>query len=211
MRIASVIVSAGEGRRFGRKKQFEKITQDRIVLDYSVEKLSRYGEVVVVSKREDMDFIRKRYNVKVVEGGKERKNSVLNGLLALSGCDIVLIHDAVRPVMIGLDIDRLIKEALEFGAAIFYVPVNDTVKLKSDEFSTATLDRTKLALSQTPQAFDFKRLVNIMKKYVDEVEFTDEAALWEKFYGKVKLVEGSKRNIKITTKEDLEIVKCLLE
>ncbi len=211
MRIASVIVSAGEGRRFGRKKQFEKITQNRIVLDYSVEKLSRYGEVVVVSKREDMDFIRKRYNVKVVEGGKERKNSVLNGLLALSDCDIVLIHDAVRPVMIGLDIDRLIKEALEFGAAIFYIPTSDTVKLKNGEFSTATLNREKLALSQTPQAFDFKRLVNIMKKYVDEVEFTDEAALWEKFYGKVKLVEGSKRNIKITTKEDLEIVKCLLE
>ena len=211
MRVASVIVAAGEGRRFGRKKQFEKITYDRIVLDYSVEKLSRYGEVVVVSKKEDMDFIRKRYDVKVVEGGRERKNSVLNGLLALSGCDIVLIHDAVRPVMIGLDIDRLIREALEFGAAIFYISASDTVKLKNGEFSTATLNREKLALSQTPQAFDFKRLVNIIKKYVDEVEFTDEAALWEKFYGKVKLVKGSKRNIKITTREDLEIVKCLLE
>ena len=211
MKVASVIVAAGEGRRFGRKKQFEKITQNRIVLDYSVDKLTKYGEVVIVSKKEDMDFISNRYALKVVEGGKERKNSVLNGLLALNGCNIVLIHDAVRPVMIGLDIERLIKEALEFGAAVFYVPVNDTVKLKSDEFSTATLDRTKLALSQTPQVFHYDRLVNIMKKYVDEIDFTDEAALWEKFYGKVKLVEGSKRNIKITTKEDLEIVKCLLE
>ncbi len=211
MKVASVIVAAGEGRRFGRKKQFEKITQNRIVLDYSVEKLTKYGEVVIVSKKEDMDFISNRYGLKVVEGGKERKNSVLNGLLALNSCDIVLIHDAVRPVMIGLDIERLIKEALEFGAAIFYVPVNDTVKLKSDEFSTATLNRTKLVLSQTPQAFHYDRLVNIMKKYVEELDFTDEAALWEKFYGKVKLVEGSKRNIKITTKEDLEIVKCLLE
>jgi len=211
MRVASVIVAAGEGKRFGRKKQFEKVTHDRIVLDYSVEKLSKYGEVVIVSKKEDMDFINKRYGLKVIEGGKERKNSVLNGLLALNECDVVLIHDAVRPVLLGLDIERLIKETIEFGAAIFYIPVSDTVKLRSGEFSTATLDRERLAISQTPQAFDYNRLVDIMKKYVDEIGFTDEAALWEKFYGKVKLVEGSKRNIKITTKEDLEIVKCLLE
>ncbi len=211
MKIASIIVAAGEGKRFGRKKQFEKVSNERIVLDYSVEKLIKYGEVVIVSKIEDMEFIKKRYNLKVVEGGKERKNSVLNGLLYLSECDIVLVHDAVRPVLVGLDIERLIKEALEFGAAIFYIPVNDTVKLKSESFSIATLDRKKLVLSQTPQAFDFRKLINVMRKYVDEGNFTDEAALWEKFYGRVKLVGGSKKNIKITTKEDLEIAKCLLE
>ncbi len=210
MKIASVIVAAGEGKRFGRKKQFERVTYDRIVLDYSVEKFTKFGEVVIVTKEDDMEFIKNRYNLKVIKGGKERKDSVLNGLLALNECNIVLIHDAVRPVLVGLDIEKLVKEALNFGAAIFYTPISDTVKLKNECFSKATLDRNKLVLSQTPQAFDYKKLVNIMKKYVDEYNFTDEAALWEKFYGKVKLVEGSKKNIKITTKEDLEIVKCLL-
>ncbi len=211
MKIVSVIVAAGAGTRFGKKKQFEIIKDDKIVLDYSVEKLSKYGKVVIVGREEDLSFLQKRYDAVVVEGGEERKHSVFNGLKVVKNSEVVIIHDAARPVIAFLNIDKLIKAAREFGAAIFYIPVSDTVKLKKDDFSLATLDRRKLILSQTPQAFVFEKLYYIMKRYINEGYFTDEAALWEKLYGKVKLIEGSKKNIKITTKEDLEIVRCLLE
>ncbi len=211
MKVVSIIVAAGRGTRYGRKKQFEKIKPDKIVIDYSVEKLIHYGEVIIVASKEDIEFLRKRYGVLVVEGGTERRHSVLNGLRAVKECDIVLIHDAARPVIGSLNIDSLIKSAIDHGAAIFSVPIRDTVKLRVDGYSTATLNREKLALSQTPQAFRFDKLLLVMKKYIEDGVFTDEAALWEKFYGLVKLVDGSVKNIKITTREDLELVKCLLE
>ncbi len=211
IKIASIIVAAGSGVRYGGKKQFEVVNGDKIVLDYSVEKLSQFGDVHIVAKREDMDFIKTRYNVSVVEGGEERKHSVFNGLKAIEECRIVIIHDAARPVIGDLDIDLLIYTAFKFGAAIFYVPVDETVKLKRERRAVATLDRRRLVISQTPQAFDFGKLYNGMKRYVNEWIFTDEAALWEKVFGSVALVKGSKKNIKITTKEDMEIVRCLLE
>ena len=210
MMVASVIVAAGSGVRYGSKKQLETVKDDKIVLDYSVEVLSKFGRVCIVAKREDMEFLRKRYRVLVVEGGKERKDSVFRGLQALGDCNIVLIHDAARPVLGSLNIELLIYTALKFGAAIFYVPIYETVKLIKEKSAIATLDRNRLVISQTPQAFDFRKLFDLMKKYASEWNFTDEAALWEKVFGSVKLVEGSKKNIKITTKEDMEIVRCLL-
>ncbi len=210
MIVASVIVAAGSGVRYGSKKQLEVVKNGKIVLDYSVEKLSEFGKVYIVAKREDMEFLEKRYGVSVVEGGRERKHSVFNGLKAVGDCNVVLIHDAARPVLDSLNVELLIYTALKFGAAIFYLPIYETVKLIKGKNAIATLDRRRLIISQTPQAFDFRKLFSIMKKYVGEWNFTDEAALWEKIFGSVKLVEGSRKNIKITTKEDMEIVRCLL-
>ncbi len=210
MIVASVIVAAGSGVRYGSKKQFEVVKDGKIVLDYSVERLSKFGRVCIVAKSEDVSFLQSRYRVLVVEGGEERKHSVFNGLKAIGDCHVVLIHDAARPVLSSLNIELLIYTALKFGAAIFSVPIYETVKLIRGGDAIATLDRRRLIISQTPQAFDFRKLFSIMKQYVDEWDFTDEAALWEKVFGSVKLIEGSKKNIKITTKEDMEIVRCLL-
>ncbi|WP_022670263.1 2-C-methyl-D-erythritol 4-phosphate cytidylyltransferase [Hippea alviniae] len=211
MRVVSVIVAAGKGERFGSKKQFEKIN-GKMVLDYSVEILSEFGEVVIVASKEDLEFVKSFYpQATVVEGGKERMHSVYNGLKSIKDCDIVLIHDAARPLIYREMVSAVIDAAGEFSAAIPVIGAFETLKRKRDGFVVQTIDRSSIVISQTPQGFEFKKLLKALNECILKGEiYTDESAVWEKYYGEVKTVEGSRKNIKITTKEDLELVRCLL-
>ncbi|WP_025209806.1 2-C-methyl-D-erythritol 4-phosphate cytidylyltransferase [Hippea sp. KM1] len=210
MNLTSVIVAAGSGKRFGSKKQFEPLN-GKLVIDYSVEVLSDFGKIVIVARREDMDFLSDRFNfARIVEGGKERMHSVYNGVLASDG-EFVLIHDAARPAIDNDMVRRLILAVRDFDAAILAIKAYETLKLSEDGFSVDTLNRERVYISQTPQAFKRDRLLEALKRALAMNEvFTDEAALWERYYGRVKIVEGSRKNIKITTKDDLRIVGCLL-
>ncbi len=212
MNIGSIIVAAGSGNRFGAKKQFAKIKDDRIVLDYSVELLKGFGDVVVVVKEEDVEFVKNRYGdgVGVTRGGKERMDSVYNGINALKS-KYVLIHDAARPLIDKAIVQRLIDALKDYEAVICAYPVFETIKHVEKGFALYSLDRSRIFISQTPQGFLRKKLIDAMEEATKKGEYySDEAGLWEKYCGSVKVVEGARTNIKITTKEDIEIVRCLL-
>ncbi len=210
MNVGCVVVAAGSGVRFGSKKQFERIN-NKLVIDYSVDVLKEFGHIVIVAQSVDIDFLKERFNFAcVVKGGAERMHSVYNGLSALE-CDIVLVHDAARPVINRELIERLIDAAKKYNAAVPVVRAYETLKRFDGEFIESTIDRNVICFSQTPQAFNYNMLKSAYDKILEsEKVYTDEASVWEDVYGKVKVVEGNRKNIKITSKEDLEIVKCLL-
>ncbi len=152
--------------------------------------------------------------VQVAEGGARRQDSVRNGL-DLLGEDVswVVVHDGARPLVTPDLIERCLIGAAETGAAIAALPVVDTVKTGDAEgFIEATRPREGLWLAQTPQAARRELLVRAME-WADENDFegTDEAALLEAVGVRVKLVEGSAQNIKVTTPGDVERAARLME
>jgi len=150
----------------------------------------------------------------VLEGGKERQNSVANGLAAVGeDTDIVLIHDGVRPFVTEEMIADSIAAAQEYGGAVIGVPAKDTIKVCSaDGLAVETPDRSTLWQIQTPQTFQRNLIVNAYEK-ADKDGFlgTDDASVAEFAGHQVKVVMGSYRNIKITTKEDLVIAEAFLK
>ena len=150
----------------------------------------------------------------VVAGGKERQDSVRNCLEAIKGkCDIVVVHDAVRPFVTQKLIRQVIAAAFITGAASTGVKTKDTIKeIKKDNTVTATIPRQNLWLTQTPQAFKFELIKEAYKSAYDEIFYgTDDASLVERIRKKVKMIEGSYENIKITTKEDIFIADALIK
>ncbi len=211
MRIAGIIVAAGSGRRFGFKKQFAQLN-GRMVLEYSVSVFRDVcDDTVIVVQKEDMDFVKNRFEfAKVVEGGAERMNSVYNGLVSVS-CDVVLIHDAARPLLGRELVDRVLNKAVEFESCVPVLKIAETIKRIKNGKIVGSVDRNELYLAQTPQAFNYKKLkIAYDRAVTKEKNYTDEASIWEEFYGSAEYVEGDKKNIKITTKEDLEFAECLL-
>ena len=149
---------------------------------------------------------------RVVDGGQERQDSVARGLNAVPGeCDLVVVHDGVRPLV---DIDLLgsvVKTAHQQGAAIAAIPAGDTVKRGQQGLVTETLERETIWLAQTPQAFHLTLLRQAYEKaFQDQVIVTDDAALVERLGVEVHLVPGSPENIKVTTPADLVIAEAIL-
>lgn len=220
-----VIVAAGSGSRMnmGINKQFIKL-KDKEIIVYTLEKFYKHksiDEIVVVVKEEEEEFFRKEIidkynfkNIKLAYGGKERQNSVYNGLKLLDKkCDIVLVHDGARPFISEKLIDNCIEEAKNHNAVVVGVPVKDTIKVINEENDIVdTPERSKLWAVQTPQTFNYDVLV---KSYEDAFKNnfygTDDAMLVERIGYKVKMIEGSYNNIKITTQEDLNIGNQILQ
>ena len=153
-----------------------------------------------------------------VEGGEHRQQSVANGLAAvsLSDNDVVLVHDAVRPLVTGQIIDDVVAAAEKYGAAITGVPAVDTVKqverTAEGALIKATIPRERIVMAQTPQGFRYA----VIKKAFDEATAdgfigTDEASLVERSGHPVAVVMGSPRNLKITTPGDLELAAFYLK
>ena len=150
----------------------------------------------------------------IVAGGKKRQDSVNNGLAAINGkCDVVVIHDAVRPFVTQELIIQVVAAAKIAGAASAGVKTKDTIKeTKKDNMVAATIPRQNLWLTQTPQAFKFKLLKEAFKSaYVEKFYGTDDASLVERIGKNVKMIEGSYGNIKITTQEDILIADALMK
>ncbi len=211
MKISAIVVAAGSGSRFGFKKQFAKL-KSKPVMDYSIDVLKNIcDEIVIVVQKSDLEYVKKRFDFAiVVEGGKERANSVYNGLLKAS-CDIVIVHDAARPLINENFVESIIKKVKECGSAIPVLAVSETLKRVEKGMVIGTVDRSSFYLAQTPQAFDYEKLKSAYDKAIASGKnYTDEASVWEEFYGFVCCVDGIKRNIKITFKEDLEFAECLL-
>jgi len=220
-----VIVAAGSGKRMnmGINKQFIKL-EDKEIITYTIEKFyndKNIDDVVVVVKEEEIDYFRKniidKYNldkVKLTTGGKERQDSVYNGLKLLDeNCEIVLVHDGARPFVLKDTIEKSIKEAKKNKAVVVGVPVKDTIKVINKNHEIVdTPNRSALWAVQTPQTFDYKVLLKSYEDAFDNKFYgTDDAMLVERLGYKVKMIEGSYNNIKITTIEDLDIAKEILK
>jgi len=206
-----IIAAAGSGSRFGSKKQFEYLN-NKLVIDYSVEFFGGLGfKIVIATQKEDMDFIQNRYSYAlVVEGASERFFSVYNGLKMVHS-NFVLIHDAARPILSKDKVLELLETVYVKNAAILAVKCTDTLKYVEDNNIKFTVNREHLYCAQTPQAFNVKLLKKAYELAIkDNLTFTDEASLFEHYISSVAIVEGSRYNIKITTKEDLKLARCIL-
>ena len=200
-------------------KQFLPLGEKPIIL-HTFEAFRLYDpsmEFILVLFKElhgEWDKIRKDYGFelshKVVEGGKERFHSVLNGINALSDeVELVAVHDAVRPFVSSNTIDRCFGEAEISGAAIPGIPVTDTIRRVRDA-SSVTIPRKELMAIQTPQCFKANTLKEAYRTEYRDV-FTDDASVVEFANQPVQIVEGNRRNIKITTREDLLIAHAFLK
>ena len=149
----------------------------------------------------------------VVVGGKDRAESVKNGLRMLSShVKLAAVQDGARPLITEAVIDRTIRAAHTYGAAAPAIPVKDTIKVVAGGIVTTTPDRNTLQAIQTPQVFDFDLLKGALKKAEqDGAAITDDCSAVELLGYKVKIVEGDERNIKVTTPMDLKIAEMLLE
>ena len=143
-------------------------------------------------------------------GGARRQDSVYNGLLALSPCHLVLIHDGARPCLAAAIIDRGIRAAARHGAAIAGMPVKDTIKQVSpdDLLIQNTPPRAQLWAAQTPQIFPYQLLLQAHQQCPNDV--TDDAAMLETLGHPVKMFQGAYENIKVTTPNDLAIAETYL-
>lgn len=205
-RVAVVVVAAGAGTRFGGPKQLESLGDERVV-DRSVRVAGADGRQVVVvvpPEREDLvaDFA-SRGQV-AVTGGATRSASVRAGLAAVgAGAEIVVVHDAARPlateVLFGAVVDAVVAGA---DGAIPVIPVTDTIR----HVDGHAVDRATLRAVQTPQAF---RAEMLRAAHAAGGEATDDASLVESVGGVVVLVDGEAANMKITTADDLVVVRTM--
>ncbi len=226
MRVAAIIAAAGRGERLGtsRPKQFLDLA-GRPILQRSVEAFAaspRVDEIVVVVPS-DVWIAPPAYlagsskPITIVPGGRRRQDSVGAGFdVVAERADIIVVHDAARPLVDADIIARTIDAAAESGAAVAALASRDTVKeaLVVDGRARSvsrTLDRTMIYLAQTPQAFRREVLRQAVAIGRQGVDVTDEAMLAERAGHTVRLVEGSPRNLKITTAEDLLMAEALLD
>lgn len=227
MKNIAIILAAGKGKRMkaDKNKQFLQI-KGKPILYHTLNAFSlcnEIDEIVLVAAKEEIDYCEKEivkkynfYKVKyIVEGGKERQDSVLNGLLAIenSDCDIVLIHDGARPFVNNKIIENCISYSRKYGATACGVNVKDTIKIKDkNNFSIDTPNRESLFAVQTPQGFKYNLILDCHKKIKElKLIVTDDTMVVEKFNNKVFLYEGSYNNIKITTPEDLILGENLIK
>jgi len=212
-----VIVAGGSGRRVGGPVRKQYLEVDgipvllRAVLPFLVD--PRIQQVVVVLPPDDVEAPPPwlaSLGVRIVAGGAERGDSVRNGLAAVDDdADFVLVHDGARPFVTSEVIDRVLEAAP--AAAIAAVPVTDTVKqVDEDGTITGTPDRARLWQAQTPQGFPREGLARAYARARDEgFAATDDAALYERYVGPVRVVTGSYRNLKITRPADLAVAEAL--
>lgn len=239
MKVIAIIPAAGLGTRMaaaetaprsrvgkGPSKQFAEL-HGAPILVHTLRKFAAspaVGEIYVALRKAEAEPFQARLEkeglggkVRLVEGGEHRQQSVANALAAVNASpdDIILVHDAVRPLVDEEIIENVIQGAERHGAAIAGLPAVDTVKQversADSAIITATVPRERVVLAQTPQGFRF----SVLKKAFDEASAdgfvgTDEASLVERSGHEVAVVMGSARNLKITTPADLELAEFYL-
>jgi 2-C-methyl-D-erythritol 4-phosphate cytidylyltransferase len=225
MKNAGIVMAAGSGRRFGCRlpKQYHKINGKEII-SYSgfiFEREHCIDGVLFVVGEEFVNFVKrnivKKYKFKkvidVIDGGKERFNSVYNAIRYLEKLnpENVLIHDGVRPFVSKGLVRKIIKELRGHKAVIPLVNIPYTLKQIKDGYISETLDRNNIKFAATPQGFKYKILKDLYKiDLINKIKPTDESYVFEKSGYKVKYLNEDERNIKITTRNDLKIMNLFL-
>ena len=217
----AVIVAAGTASRMGGIDKVMAPLENEPMIVRTVRTFQNCDAIkeIVIVTREDLipkisSICGKFEKVKaVVVGGKDRAESVRNGLGMLSNkVKLVAVQDGARPLITDAVIDRTVRAAHTYGAAAPAIPVKDTIKVVEGGIVATTPDRNTLKAIQTPQVFDFDLLKGALKKAAqDGAAITDDCSAVELLGYKVKIVEGDERNIKVTTPMDLKIAEMLLE
>lgn len=224
MKVSAIIPAAGMGIRMGSNipKQF-LLLDGKTILHHTLSVLDQcpvVDEIVLVVSEKEIGKAQQQILdshskvAKVIEGGKERQDSVYNGLKSLdSETDIVVVHDGVRPFVSADLIRETVEAARDFGAAITAIPVSDTIKKVNEEgLVERTVDRNGLWRVQTPQTFQVPLLKEAFAKaQADNFYGTDEGSLIEYLGRGVKVIPGSELNIKITRSEDLVLGEKIAE
>ncbi len=223
-KFAVILAAAGQSSRFGgearRKKPFIEL-KGRPVWVRALEPLIQHSDVVqslIVVSPEDLEWFKEKFrpnlaflNVEVIAGGKERADSVQNGLAHVrADVDFVAVHDAARPLLTRKDVDEVLKAAASTRAAILASPIVSTIKRVQRGRIEETVPRDNLWGAQTPQVFDRRLLMEAYAKR-DAFVATDEAQLVERIGHSVAIVEGSPMNLKITTQDDFRMAEVLLD
>lgn len=220
MSNVAIILGAGNGTRM--KSEKSKLLLEigsKTVIERSVEaflSVSDIDEIIVVARAQDIDIYSELLTderISFVIGGATRQQSVKNAVETVDDAHLIIIHDGARPLIKCEDIEKTIRAAEEFSAAAVGVFVKDTIKIVDKQgFVESTPDRSTLFAVQTPQIFDFVLYKNAMQKADEQgLDFTDDCQLVELCGGKVKMVEGSYSNIKITTPDDIALAENLLK
>jgi len=224
MSFGVVIPAAGQGKRMNTRinKQY-LILNDRPVLAHTIDLFFHHpgiAQLVVVVREDEMDYCRQKIidkyfnsSVKLVAGGKTRRQSVFAGLKAFSpAIDYVIIHDGSRPLLPRNLIDETIEAVVEHRAITMGVNLKDTIKKTDDQgFVLETPLRSELVSIQTPQAFAYKIIMQAHREVPENIMVTDDASLVEHLGLPVKVIRGSYENIKITTPMDLVIAETILK
>ena len=224
MRVVAIIPAAGEGRRMGTEVEKQFLCLRGVpILAHTLKVFDQSPEVdsivLVVSEQQRQALDEKVLRpypchkiLQIVDGGRQRQESVARGLEAVPPeCEMVVVHDGVRPLLSNELLASVLKSAQAHGAALAAVPARDTVKRGRDGIVAGTLERETIWLAQTPQVFQASLL---RRAYAEaaraNITVTDDAALVERLGVPVHLVPGSPDNIKVTTPSDLVIAEALL-
>ena len=223
----AIVLAAGQGKRMNSRvqKQFLELG-GKPLLYYSLKCFQDSGmirDIILVTGAESVPFCKEeiveKYGLtkvtKVIPGGKERYDSVYEGLLSCENSDFVLIHDGARPFITEEIIRRGIQGVEKTGACVIGMPSKDTVKIADTQgYVAETPERSSVWTIQTPQIFEYNLIREAHEKIRcrDMSAITDDAMVVEQETGvKIVLVEGSYKNLKITTPEDLDIAEIFLK
>lgn len=215
--FAAVVVAAGSGSRSGGAKQWRALG-GKPVIRWSVEALLKAGagDVVVVipasAEAEAAEALTGLSGWRTVAGGATRADSVKAGLAVLggSGDRLVLVHDAARPFLSSAVIDRCVRALDEADGALPALPVADSLRRASDGLVAGSVEREALWRAQTPQAFRLTTLTDAYAAWPADEVATDEATVVERAGGRVKIVEGDARLMKLTYPEDFAMAEALV-
>lgn len=217
-----IIPAAGQGKRMGigRNKLFLMLEEIPVLihtLRVFEQDVECSGIILSIHQNDQDSFVDllKEYRIhkvtNLVEGGKERQDSVYNGLKEVQSEGIVLVHDAARPFVKVETIHELVKAAESSGAAIAAVPVKDTIKRAENHLVSETIERSSLWAVQTPQAFRVSVLREAHEYAIkNQINGTDDASLVERLSHNVVIIEGDYDNIKLTTPEDVYFAEAIL-
>ena len=220
--VTAIFPAAGASRRMGAgtNKIFMELDGESILVRTlkTFSQSARINFLIVVTNEVETvtEILNATSNLKpfaVTKGGNERQYSIANGLkLVPAESEIILVHDAARPLINLETIEKVIDAAEKFGGAIAAVPEKNTIKIiDSEGFVKSTPPRAELVAVQTPQGFQKEILMRAYEQAaIDNFLGTDDASLVERIDGKIKIVQSSYKNIKITTPEDIQIAETFL-
>jgi len=223
MSILAIIPAAGSGTRMGggTPKQFLSLEGVPIFI-HTLRKFDAahaIDEVVLAVREDETERARQALTVerftkpvRLTSGGGTRQDTVARSLAAATAPpEIVVVHDAVRPFVTVEMIEQAVEAARRDGAAIFAIPSVDTLKQVEHDVILGTVPRERIALAQTPQAFQYPLLREAFDRALaDEFQGTDESSLVERLGAKVTVLRGSDRNIKITKPSDLPVARLFI-
>lgn len=215
MKTNAIITAGGTSSRFGNKNKLLEKINGKEVIRYTVDafRYANIDKIIICANLSIMDELKdifKDYeNIIFTEGGQTRQQSVFNGLRA-DKCDYVLIHDGARPIISTELINICIEMVKEQKALTVVTKTIDTIKEVENGKIVKTIDRSKLYNTQTPQAFEYELILQAHQKYEGK-NFTDDSGMIEKLGKPVYIIDGSYKNIKITTQSDIALAKIYLE